>query len=126
MSTRTIVRDPRCGFAGASEKAFAQESTRTLPNVARCKFLGLQYIEVNQIAENSVERAEDKSRFNLWNILFPDRDAETYRSLEGENMTPVVAYKSGDCYILADGGNHLSAARYMGQAYILAEVWELP
>ncbi len=126
MSTRTIVRDLRCGFVGASEKASAQEYKRVLPDVARCRFLGLQYIELERIAENSAARSDGKSRFNLWSILFPNRDGETYHNLEGGDMTPVTTYKFGDRYIIADGDNSLAAARSLGQAYILAEVWELP
>jgi ParB-like chromosome segregation protein Spo0J len=37
-----------------------------------------------------------------------------------------VAYQSGDRYIVADGNTRLAAARYVGSAYVLAEVWELP
>lgn len=44
------------------------------------------------------------------------------------NITCVsqAVYKSGNRYFVTDGGHCLAAARYLGQAYVLAEVWELP
>lgn len=105
----------------------------SLPDTAQCKFLGLRYIALDEIIENPVEKDKGESRFALWNILlglwavlFADRDRETYRRLEGDDMTPITAYKSGNRYYLANGDNGLATARYLGQAYVLAEVWELP
>ncbi len=91
MSTKAMAHDLRCTFTSASKKVSAQDSRRTLPATAQCKFLGLQYIELDQIAGDSVKKDEGKSRFNLWDILFHDRGRETYRGLEGGDMTPVVA-----------------------------------
>jgi hypothetical protein len=41
-------------------------------------------------------------------------------------MIPIAVYKSGNRYFVTDGGHCLAAARYLGQAYVLAEVRELP
>lgn len=128
MSTTQTIIGLRGNLVSAPEKACAWVS---LPDTAQCKFLGLQYIAVDQIVESPA--AKGATRFNLrdvffslWAMLFPDQGRETYRQLEGEDMTPVVAYKSGNRYYLADGGHSLAAARYLGQAYVLAEVWALP
>lgn len=103
------------------------------PNTAQCTFLGLHYVALDEIVENPAGKGEDKRRFSLQNILiglreilFHDRGREAYRRLEGDDVTPITAYKSGNRYYVADGGNALATARYLGQAYILAEVWELP
>jgi hypothetical protein len=50
---------------------------------------------------------------------------DAYRSLEGEDMTLCVAYKSGEHYYVKDEDGRLGAARHMGRAFILAEVCEL-
>lgn len=129
MSTKTII-GLQSHITGASQQACAADSRWTLPlDTARCKFLGLRYIALDQI----VEKDEGKSRFTLldilytlWDIFFPDRGRETYRELEGEDMTLIVAYKSGRRYLIPDGNTRLAAARYVGNPYILAEVWELP
>jgi len=133
MDTKTVLNDIQNLFARSfsvpgSQEASAQDCCYQafLPATAQCKFLGFQDIALNQIDEDTVEEDKGKSRFNLWDILFPDRGLETYRMLEGEDMTPFVAYKSGNRYYVADGNGRLAAARYMGKAYILAEVWEWP
>ncbi len=41
-------------------------------------------------------------------------------------MTPIVIYKSGDCYYTANGGSRLKVARDVGKVFILAVVWEMP
>jgi hypothetical protein len=104
-----------------------------LPDTAQCKFLGLLYIALDEIVENSAEKGKGKSRLSLrdaliglWEILFPDRGRETYRRLEGDDMTPITAYKTGNRYYVADGSHALATARYLGRSFVLAGVWELP
>lgn len=132
MSTTHTIIGLRGNVISAPEKARATECARvSLPDTAQCKFLGLQYIAVEQIVETSAAKRDTRFKLrdvflSLWAVLFPDQGRETYRQLEGDDMTPVVAYKSGDCYHLADGERSLATARYLGQAYILAEVWALP
>ena len=130
MTTTRMIRGLPGNIACNSQKsATAACEWASLPNTTHCEFLGLRYIALDEI----VERDKGASRFSLQDILFglreilfPDRERETYRRLEGDDMTPITAYKSGDRYIVADGGNRLATARYLGQAFILAEVWELP
>ena len=98
------------------------------PNTAQCEFLGLRYIALDEIIEKDKEASRfslQEILFGLREILFPDHERETYRRLEGEDTTPVTAYKSGNRYVVTDGGNCLAKARYLGQAFVLAEVWEL-
>ena len=84
MSTITIVNDFRGNITCVSQKVASPDFRRVLlPDVAQCKFPGLRYTALDQIAENSTEKDKGKSR----------------------------------C---------LAAARYLGQAYVLAEAWELP
>lgn len=105
----------------------------SLPDTALCKYLGLHYIALNEIVENSAEEGKAKigsalrdALLSLWEIMFPDRGRETYRKLEGDDMTPITTYKSSNRYIVADGNSSLATARYLGQTYVLAQVWELP
>ncbi|HNT76044.1 MAG TPA: hypothetical protein PKH77_13600 [Anaerolineae bacterium] len=134
MSTRTITHDLWGNISCVSEKPASSNFEQVcLPNVAQCKFLGLQYIALDQVVEVCAEKDNGKGRFNLEDILFtvkdiffPDHERETYRRLEGEDMTPIAVYQSGNQYLVTDGGQRLAVARYLGQAYILAEVWELP
>ncbi len=132
MSTTQTLAGLRGGFISTPKKVCVQECPRiSLPDTAQCKFLGLQYIAVEQVVEAPVAKSE--TRFSLRDvllslraILFPDQERVIYRQLEGDAMTPVTAYKAGDRYYLADGGHSLATARYLGQSYILAEVWTLP
>ena len=113
---------------------FWPDGWASLPDTARCKSLGVRYIALDEIIENPVEKDGGESHgkslrnvlFDLWGILFRDHGRETYRRLEGDDMTPITAYKSGNRYYVADGGNSLTTARYLGQAFVLAQVWELP
>lgn len=129
MSTETIVglRGP---ITGATQPARAAESGWVLPpDTTRCKFLGLRYIALDQIVEKDAGNRRFSLRemlHTLWDIFFPDQERATYRALEGEDMTPLVAYQSGDRYLVAEGATRLAAARYIGSAYVLAEVWALP
>ena len=130
MTTTRMIRGLQSNVACAPNKRTAAECEWiVLPDTAQCKFLGLRYIALDEI----VEKDKEVSRFSLQDILFrlreifiPDRERETYRQLEGDDMTPITAYRSGNRYIVADSGNRLATARYLGQAFILAEVWELP
>lgn len=104
-----------------------------LPDITLYKYTGLRYIALDEIIEHSAEEDKSKTRFTFhdiisgfWEIMFPDRGREIFRQLEGDDITPVTAYKSGNRYYVTDGGNSLATARYLGQAYILAQVWELP
>jgi len=134
MSTKTIVNDLRYSVASTSQEAASADVERVfLPDAAQCKFLDLQYIALDQIIERPVEKDKGKSCLNLWDFLytvwdifFPDRGREAYRRLEGDDTTPIVVYKSGSRYYVADGNNGLAAARYLGKAFVLAEVRELP
>ena len=130
MTTTRMIRGLRSNIACTSNKgATAECEWASLPNPAQCKFLGLRYIALDEI----IKKDNGESRFGLQDILFslreilfPDRERETYRRLEGDDMTPITAYKSGNRYVVADYGSRLAVARYLGQAFILAEVWELP
>lgn len=104
-----------------------------LPDTARCKYVGLHYIAMDEISERPAAAGKNAIKFTfrdilsgLWEILFPDHGRETYRQLEGDDITPITVYKSRNRYIVTDGGNSLAKARLLGQAYILAQVWELP
>ncbi|MBN2393307.1 MAG: hypothetical protein JXR84_21430 [Anaerolineae bacterium] len=130
MTTTRMIRGLQSNIACTPNKRTAAECEWiALPNTAQCEFLGLRYIALDEI----IEKDKGESRFSLQDvlfglreILFPDRERETYRRLEGDDMTPITVYKFSDRYIVAGGGNRLAAARYLGQAFILAEVWELP
>jgi hypothetical protein len=130
MTTTRMIRGLRSNIACPSQKVAAAECEwGSLPNTAQCEFLGLRYIALDEIVEKDKEASRLSLQdvlYGLREILFPDRDRETYRRLEGDDMTPITVYKSGDRYFIADGGNRLAAARYLGQAFILSEVWELP
>lgn len=127
MSINASSYDLQCNSACLPQTDASRDSRPVLlPRPAQCNFLGFQDIALNQIAGNLVQENKSKTRFNLWDILFPDRWVEDYRMIEGEDMTPIVVYKSGNRYYSADESGHLAAARDMGKAYILAEVWELP
>jgi hypothetical protein len=125
-----MIRGLQSSIACAPHKRTAAECEWiALPNTAQCEFLGLRYIALDEI----IEKDKDESRFSfqdilrgLRKILFTDRERETYRRLEGDDMTPITAYKSGKRYIVADGDNRLATARYLGQSFVLAEVWKLP
>ena len=128
MTTTRVIRGLHSNIVCAPQKeAGAECEWIALPNTAQCEFLGLRYIALDEI----VERDKGESRLSLRDILlglrgilFPDRERETYRNLEGDDMTPITAYKSGKRYIVADGDNRLATARYLGQSFVLAEVWE--
>ena len=130
MTTTRMIRSlPKTIACTSNKGATAECEWASLPNPAQCKFLGLRYIALDEI----IEKDNGESRFGLQDILFslreilfPDRERETYRRLEGDDMTPITAYKSGNRYVVADYGSRLAATRYLGQAFILAEVWELP
>ena len=130
MTTTRMIRGLQSNVVCVPQKNTEVECEwLSLPNTAQCEFLGLRYIALDEI----IEKNGAANRFSLHDVLFtlreiffPDHGRETYRRLEGDDMTPVTAYKSGNRYIVADGGNRLAAARYLGQAFILAEVWGLP
>ena len=127
MSTKTFVQPLRSNVTSTYQEACLQDCRQAfLPDTAQGKFLGFRDIALDQIAGDPAGKDKGKVRFNLWNILFPDRGIETYRSLEGEDMTPIVVYKSGNRYYAKDDSNRLTVARALGKAFILAEVWECP
>jgi hypothetical protein len=127
MSTKTFVQPLRSNISSTFQKESLQDCSRAfLPETVQCKFLGLRDIALDQIAGDPAENDKGKSRFNLWEILFPDKGIETYRRLEGEDMTPIMVYKSGKRYFVKEGSSRLAVARALGKAYILAEVWERP
>jgi hypothetical protein len=127
MSTKTFVQPLRSNVSSTFQKECLQDCSQVfLPDKAQCKLLGFRDIALDQIVGDPAEKNKGKSRFNLWEILFPDKGIETYRTLEGEDMTPIVVYKSGKSYYIKDGSSRLAVARALGKAYILAEVWERP
>jgi hypothetical protein len=127
MSTKTFIQPLQCNVSSTAQKACMQDSRRAfLPEAARSKLLGYRDIALDQIIEDPAEKDKGKGRFNFWNLLFPDHGIEAYRQLEGEDMTPIVVYKSANCYYIKDGGDRLAVARSLGKAFILAEVWECP
>ena len=130
MTTTRMIRGLRSNIACPSQKvAEAECEWVSLPNTAQCEFLGLRYIALDEIIEKDKEASRlslQEILFGLREIFFPDPERETYRRLEGDDMTPITAYKSGNRYVVAGGGNRLAVARYLGQAFVLAEVWGLP
>lgn len=139
MTTTRMIRGLRSNVACAPQKTAASECTpergwASLPDTAQCKFLGVRYIALDEMIENPAAKDGGESHgkglqnvlFDLWGILFPDHGRETYRRLEGDDTTPITAYKSGNRYYVADGGNSLATAHYLGHAFVLAQVWELP
>ncbi len=125
MSTKTLAQPLRGNLTHTAQKTSVQDSRQAfLPEAAQCKCLGVQDIPLNQIAGDTAENDKNKNRFNLWEILFPGRGIEAYRQLEGEDMTPIVVYKSANGYFTEDGSGRLAVARSLGKAFILAEVWE--
>ncbi|MGC9394790.1 MAG: hypothetical protein ACP5J4_08040 [Anaerolineae bacterium] len=131
-TTKTIIGLHR-NIACSPQKASTPAPEWILPPTTQCTYLGLHYIALDRIVENPGKTEEGRNRLNLGDvllslrgILFPDRGRETYHRLEGDDMTPITAYKSGNRYIVADGDNRLATARYLRQAFILAEVWEVP
>jgi len=128
MTTTRIVRGLQSNVIRPAPQTTAVTCKQmTLPNTAQCRYLGLHYIALNEITEDKKENRLDLRDIlrNFWEILFPEHGSETYHRLEGDTMTPVTAYKSGNRYYVADDGNSLATARYLGQAYVLAQVWEL-
>ncbi len=131
MANEIVVNDLWCHVNCVSRKTASPETARfVLPGSARCEFLGLQYIALDQLTDSSAT-AKDNHRFNfrdilpaVWGIFFPDHGREIYRRLEGEDRPPIVVYKVGARYFAADEQD-LAAARYLGQVFVLAEVWEL-
>jgi hypothetical protein len=125
MPNQTVTHDLYNPGVNVFDEVPIQDTHQAcLPDAMQCNFLGVQDIPLDQIAGNPGEKGAGKSRFNLLDILFPDRGVEAYRRLEGDDMTPIVVYKSGNGYCVADGSSRLEVARHMGKAFILAEVWE--
>jgi hypothetical protein len=125
MSTKTFTQPLRDNLTRTAQKPSLQDSRQAfLPEAAQCKCLGVRDIPLNQIAGDTAENDKNKNRFILWEILFPGRGIEAYRQLEGEDMTPIVVYKSANGYFTKDGRSRLTVARSLGKAFILAEIWE--
>jgi len=136
-TANTIIGLRSKGTHPAQERAATKRAQTcawiSMPDTALCKYLGLRYIALDEIDEHPAEEDREKSSLSLggvlvslWEILFPDHERETYRQLEGDDMTPFTVYKSSNRYYVTDEDNNLATARYLGQAYVLAQVWELP
>jgi len=128
MTTTRMIRGLQSNIIYPVQKTAVACGEVMLPDTAQCTYLGLRYIALHEIVEDKEESRLSLRDiiYNVWDILFPDSGRETYHRLEGDDMTPVTAYKSGNRYYVPDGGNSLATARYLGQAFVLSQVWELP
>ena len=104
-------------------EVFPERTPEKSPNR---RFIGENEIPLEQIVGTLNRQNDFDDQFRPLKPSLRDRWVNTRLAHEREGWAPILVHKVGDHYYVEDGHHRVSVARYLGMAFIQANVWEYP